>query len=99
MKVLRTELDGKESVKIVGPFDSVSDRALEYIEEILSAGKPEVVLDLSEATYMTSQGIACIIKMLKLAQGAECVFYVSKASDDMIGLMRMARIDTYMTLI
>ena len=99
MKVVREELEGKAAIKVGGPFDSISDRVLEFTREIAEEGKRQIVLDLSSVSYMTSQGIACIIKVLKLAQEAGCALYVYQANPDMIELIRMARIEKYIQFI
>jgi anti-anti-sigma factor len=99
MKVRLENLQNRDSVKITGPFDQLSDIVLEYVREILANGKKELILDLGEVTYMTSQGIACLIKVIKLSQAENCALFVYHASHDMSDLMKLARIDKYVQFI
>jgi len=99
MSAHRDTYNGKDSIKIIGPFDSISDLLIEHVKDIAGEGKSEIVLDLSEATYMTSQGIACIIKMVKNVPAGSCMFEIANANKDMIELIRLAHIDKYITFI
>lgn len=98
MKAYRDSIDGKSGIVIIGPFDTISNTILEYCREIIDEGSGEIVLDLGQATYMTSQGIACVIKALKLTQAANCRLTVRRASKDMTDLFCLARIDNRINL-
>ena len=99
LNVRRTEYNGMQAVKLVGPFDCLSDIALDYARQIIDEGHKEIVLDLSDVSYMTSQGIACIIKMLKLLQSDSFKLNIRGANKDMIDLIRLARVDNYLSFI
>ena len=99
LKVTRQSLDGREVIGLSGPFNAVSDRLLELAREIIAEGKREIVLDLGDVSFMTSQGIGCTIKLLKLVQNAQGALYIAKPKADMVELFKTAHIDRYLVFL
>jgi anti-anti-sigma factor len=87
------------SVRIIGPFDAMFDHVLEFVNEYITRGHANIILDLSETTYMTSQGIGCLIKVIKRMNAAEKTLYIVGATGDMIELICMAKIEKFIKFV
>lgn len=86
--------NGIDSIGIVGPFDSVDMQVDEIADTIISEGKKNIVFDFSETTYLTSSGIAVLIKVLKKCQKAQGALYITNITQDMFDLLNCSSLNT-----
>ncbi len=58
-------------VEIIGEFDlSVSDRAWEVIESVISTDMAGLILDMSAVTFLDSRGLSVLARALHAMNGA-----------------------------
>jgi anti-anti-sigma factor len=95
--IKRGHVKNYDSIEIHGPFDMIDGQVDILSKEILDEGKTKLVLDLHRVPYMTSSGIACIVKVLKKVQAANAVLYILGATEDMVELLTLARLEKYIT--
>ena len=94
-RVNRGRVLNMESIEIVGPFD-FNDASVDTLAgSILNDGNQDIVLDLRKSLYLTSPGIACIIKVLKRVRTAGGALYVHGATRDMIELLRLTKLGAF----
>lgn len=98
-RIRRGRYKGMESVEIVGPFDAGGPEAEEAVRQILEEGGTSIVFDLSRTTYLTSPGIALVIKAIKWFAAVNGSVYVTGATPDIEEFLALARIDRYVTCI
>lgn len=91
----RNRYQGMESIEIVGPFDA-NDATLEsLVRQILDEGQTAMVFDLSKTTYLTSAGIAALIKAIKWFHAVNGTVYLCGLTDDIREFLALSRIDAY----
>ena len=68
MKILTGYLSGRLTVSLAGELDHhEAKKAMESIEQAIEASMPrEIILDMSELSFMDSSGIAIVLKMNRL---------------------------------
>jgi anti-anti-sigma factor len=94
-RVARGMVGNLDSIEISGPFD-FNDPQIDLIAtQIIEEGKNSLAFDFSKVTYVTSPGIACIVKVLKKIQSANGLLCISNATADMRDLFRLAHIDRF----
>jgi anti-anti-sigma factor len=98
-RVKRGTVAGIDSISIFGPFDFNDPVVDNLVSQILSEGKKSIAFDFSKTSYLTSQGISCLIKNLKKCQAADATLYIHGATPDMLELIRMANIDKFIQII
>ncbi len=91
--------NGIDSIGIVGPFDSVDAQIDEIADTIINQGKKNIVFDFSETTYLTSSGIAVIIKVLKKCQKAQGALYIANITQDMYDLLNCSSLNNFLQYI
>ncbi len=84
-----------DSIEISGPFDFNDPEVDSIAAQILLEGANTVAFDFSRVTYITSPGVACIVKVLKKVQAAHGKLYISGATQDMSDLLKLAHIDKF----
>lgn len=97
--VKRGKVQNMDSIEIIGPFDSIDEQVDELAKRIFDDGKVDIVFDLKGTSYLTSSGIATLIKILKHVQQAGGTLAITGATDDMMDLVRLARLDKYIRFI
>lgn len=85
-----------DSIKIVGAFDTNDPQVTHIADAIIAEEKKDIVLDMSEVSYLATQGMACVIKVLKRLQAVEGVLHVYGATQDVRDLFHMVKIDQYL---
>ena len=91
--------NGIDSIGIVGPFDQMDDKIILIADEIISNGKNEIVIDFSKTTYITSLGVAVLIKILKKTQKKDGTLYITNLTQDMYTILTSASLDKYLRII
>ena len=87
--------NGIDSISVVGPFDLV-DTAIDNIADtIISEGKKNIVFDFSETTYITSSGLAVLLKIFKKCQKVKGNLYVTNITQDMYELFNISSFDSF----
>jgi anti-anti-sigma factor len=92
-------LESVETIEIVGPFDCIDEQVSQLAKQIIDEGAKDVAFDLRKTSYLTSSGIATMIKVLKKIQQAQGTLSLIGATNDMLGLIKMARLDKYITIV
>jgi anti-anti-sigma factor len=98
-RVQRGMFKGFDSVQVHGGFDFNDERLDRMVKEIMDEGKKDLVIDFTYTTYLTSTGIAILVKLYKKVQSINGHLYIGNATDDMISLIRLARLDKYVEFI
>ena len=91
--------NGMDSIGIVGPFDQMDQKVIEIARDILSNDKKDIVLDFHKTTYITSMGIAVLLKLLKKTQKKGRTLYIANLTRDMQTILTSASLDKYLTII
>ena len=91
--------NGIDSIGIVGPFDSVDTQIDEIIDSVIAEGKKNIVFDFSETSYLTSSGIAVLIKALKKCQKVQGALYITNITQDMYDLLSCSSLNTFLQYI
>ncbi len=91
--------NGIDSIGIVGPFDQLDDQIISITDNIFSNGKKEIVIDFSKTTYITSLGIAVLLKLLKKTQKKDGTVYITNLTQDMYNFITSASLDKYLRVI
>jgi len=94
-KVKRAQVGQIDSIEVNGPFNFSDPLIYSIAVQILEEGKPALAFDLAKVTYMTSPGIASIVKVLKRVQAANALLYINGATPDMVDLFRLAAVDKF----
>ena len=104
--MLRTNLivkkgmyNGIDSIGVVGPFDQMDGQIEILADEIVKEGKKDIVFDFKETIYITSSGVAMLIKVLKKTQWAKGKLYVANITQDMWNLLANAALDKFIQAI
>lgn len=96
MRFRRNQLRGMDCIEIAGPFD-VNDTNIDgAILDIIDEGKKNVIFDLSKTSYVTSPGLAVLIKAIKRFQTVTGTIYVHGATRDVIEYLKLSRIDGFL---
>jgi anti-anti-sigma factor len=98
-RVTKGEVLGMDAIAIHGPFDFNDDIIEEMAEDTIREGKTDVVFNLKGAPYVSSPGIACLIKVLKRVQVAKGTLYIHGATADMIELLKLTRLGGYLKFV
>ena len=98
-KVKRDTFNGRDSIQVIGSFDFSSEYFDSIVSAILGEGKKDIVIDLTRTTYLTSTGIANIVKIYKKVSVLNGKLYIANATSDMISLICLARLDRYVEFI
>ncbi len=85
--------NGIDSIGVIGPFDQMDGQIDVLTEEIVNQGKKDIVFDFKETIYITSSGVAMLIKVLKRVQSAGGKFYIANITQDMYDLLANAALD------
>ena len=94
-KVKRALVGKIDSIEVNGPFN-FSDPMIDSIAaQVIEEGKLALAFDLLKVTYMTSPGLASIVKVLKKVQAANGLLYITGATPDMVDLFRLAAVDKF----
>jgi|GEM_PF-2057406 STAS domain. len=94
-RVKRGYIGTIDSIQIIGPFNFNDVHVDAIADQVLEEGKQMLAFDLSKTTYVTSPGIASVIKVLKKVQAAKGMLYISGATEDMRDILRLANIDDF----
>ncbi|MBN1576538.1 MAG: STAS domain-containing protein [Chitinispirillaceae bacterium] len=90
---------GMPAIIITGPFDFMNANIDAFVDDIISKGLMNLVLDLTAAHYITSTGIATIVKIIKKIKAAGGLLHLAGATDDMMELVKLGHMDTYVSYI
>lgn len=88
-----------DAIVVTGPFDFDDGRVDVIAEDILKKGTNRIAFEMSQTDYLTSPGIAAIIKVLKRVQALNGTLYIGGATADMIDLLRLTKLGDYLTFL
>lgn len=88
--------NGIDSICVVGPFDLMDNQIGAIADDIISQGKTDIVIDFSETSYLTSSGIAMLIKVLKKVQTAQGTLYIANVTQDMYEVISCSSLDKFL---
>ena len=99
MKYSRTD-NGEETVlKIEGTLDAVTAPELRsVVDELVSASRKEVTLDLSALRLIDSSGVAALVKLYKGIRGSGGAIAISGARDQPLAIFKLLRMDKVFNL-
>lgn len=91
-KITRISLSGK----ILSRADA--EPLLEEASQLISAGKTKLILDLSQTTFLNSEGLNVLLKILTLCrrEGGDCM--LCKISDELSHLFIMTKLNHIFTI-
>lgn len=95
-RVKRTMAGETDAIEINGPLDFNDTLIVTLVQQIINEGKKALALDLSKASYVSSPGIATIIKVIKKLQVVGGQLLIIGATPDMVNCFSTARIDRFM---
>lgn len=88
-----------DSICVVGPFDSMDDQIDILVDSIIAQGKKDVVFDFTETIYLTSSGIAALIKVLRKVQRVKGRVFIANITQDMYKLIINSNLDKFLPVI
>jgi anti-anti-sigma factor len=95
-RVKRAMAGETDAITINGPLDFNDTLIVTMVQQIINEGKTAIALDLSKASYVSSPGIATIIKVIKKLQVVGGQLLIIGATPDMVNCFSTARIDRFM---
>jgi anti-anti-sigma factor len=95
LAVRRGRYQGMESIEITGPFDASEPELENSIKQVLEEGQTDIVFDMSRTTYLTSPGIAVIIKAIKWFNSVNGSVHVYGATSDIRDFFNLSRIEGF----
>ena len=99
LEVIKGMYSGIDAIGIKGAFDIVDTHIDALVDEIIGQGKTDVVFDFSDTTYLTSSGIAVLIKALRKVQNVGGTLYISNITEDMYELLSTSSLNKFLKYI
>lgn len=99
LRVKKGIYQGIDSICVVGPFDSMDEQVDILADSIIGQGKKDIVFDFIDTVYMTSSGIAAIIKVLRKTQRIKGRLFIANITQDMYNLIVNSNLDRYLQVI
>jgi anti-anti-sigma factor len=99
MRFKRSLLEGTDSIEITGPFDTNDPQIDDAIKDIINEGKTTVVFNFTHVAYMTSPGVAVMIKAIKHFQAVQGTVSIYGATPDIKSFLSLSRIDEFLKFI
>jgi anti-anti-sigma factor len=96
-KVLFGKVADIPAIAIRGPFDFMSTEIDRWMDEQIENGVTTLVLDLTDAHYITAQGIATMYKMVKKLSEVKGLLNINGATEDMVELIKLGKMEQYIT--
>src|ERR1043166_6434830 len=91
MEITEQPLGTQLEVRVKGRLDSSwADPLALRLEEVIRGGMHQIILNLSEVTYLSSAGIRVLIKFYKQLQGIQGSFIVSNPSEPVKTVLDLA---------
>jgi len=93
-----TESQGKSVISFQGDVDlESSPRARSVLLEEVSGGK-DVIVVLSEVTYIDSSGVASLVEAFQKARGRKTIFVLAALSQPVERVLQLAKLDRVFTI-
>lgn len=95
MEIAEQSLGAELEVRVKGRLDSSwADPLATRLEEVIRGGRHQIILNLSEVTYLSSAGIRVLVKFYKQLHGIKGSFIVSNPSEPVKTVLELAGLDT-----
>jgi len=95
MEITEHPLDAGLELQVKGRLDSYwADPLARRLDEVIRGGGHQIILNLSEVTYLSSAGIRVLVKFYKQLQGIKGSFIVSNPSEPVKAVLELAGLDT-----
>ena len=99
LEVKKDICSGIDAISVVGAFDTVDTHIDSLVDEILGQGKKDIVFDFSQTSYLTSPGIAVLIKALRKIQAVDGTLYIANITQDMYDLLSTSSLNRFLKYI
>ena len=99
LEVKKSMVSGIDAISVVGAFDAVDTHIDSLIDEIIGQGKKDIVFDFNDTSYLTSSGIAVLIKALRKIQAVNGTLYISNITQDMYELLSTSSLNRFLKYI
>ncbi len=99
LEVKKGMYSGIDAIGVVGAFDTVDTHIDVLIDEIMGQGKTDIVFDFGDTSYLTSSGIAVLIKALRKVQNIGGTLYISNITEDMYELLSTSSLNKFLKYI
>ena len=99
LEVKKGMYNGIDALSIIGAFDAVDTHIDALVDEILGQGKKDIVFDFNNTSYLTSSGIAVLIKALRKIQAVDGTLYISNITQDMYELLSTSSLNRFLKYI
>src|SRR5215470_13549107 len=95
MEITEHPLGAELEVRVKGRLDSSwADPLALRLEEVIRGGMHQIILNLSEVTYLSSAGIRVLLKFYKQLQGIQGSFIVANPSEPVKTVLDLAGLST-----
>src|SRR5215510_8479536 len=95
MEITEQPLGAELEMRVKGRLDSSwADPLALRLEEAIRGGTHQIILNLSEVTYLSSAGIRVLIRFYKQLQGIQGSFIVSNPSEPVKTVLELAGLST-----
>lgn len=95
MEITEQPLGAELEVRVKGRLDSSwADPLALRLEEVIRGGMHQLILNLSEVTYLSSAGIRVLLKFYKQLQGIQGSFIVANPSEPVKTVLDLAGLST-----
>jgi anti-sigma B factor antagonist len=94
-----SELDGYTVVAVTGELDVYTAPLLEEsLGELVAGGKHDIIVDLTDTSFMDSTGLGLLIKALKWTREHDGSLKIVASAEKILKVFRVTGLDTVMSL-
>jgi anti-sigma B factor antagonist len=94
-----SELDGYTIVAVTGELDVYTAPLLEAsLGELVAGGKHDIIVDLTNTSFMDSTGLGLLIKALKWTREHDGSLKIVASAEKILKVFRVTGLDTVMSL-
>jgi anti-sigma B factor antagonist len=91
---IREEAEGSAVLQLDGRLDLVSASAVRRaVEAAVASGRPSLVVDLEDVSFVDSSGLGALIAGLKHARQAGGELRIAAAGEQVLTVLRLTRLD------
>src|SRR4030095_11444381 len=95
MEITEQPLGAGLELRVKGRLDSYwADPLAHRLDEVIRGGIHQIILNLSEVTYLSSAGIRVLVKFYKQLQGIKGSFIVSNPSEPVKTVLELVGLGT-----
>lgn len=76
----------------------VADKTKNLLQEVIDEGKPNLILNLENITYIDSSGFGAIVSLFNYAKNRDVNFILCHVSDKNMALVKVTKLNEVLTI-